>query len=269
MHVESGPARYDRNYFLAFFVLCVGMGGYFYYDHVIGYPAKNRAEAGKQLALQFGKDKVPADLNELPEAPTVEDFNALRKSAPTRPEQVRDKLGEPFATVREADQVIEYYVSAYGMGRVPINRGQLDVAGMNWITWHKSKDEIEFQFYCAIFAWVIGLYILWRVYRAATLRAVIDDEGMTYGGRRIRFEDMKRLCDYSRKGWVDLYYQFGNQERRQRIDDQKIRKFHEIIDALCAAKGFEDPRAAAEEPEDEEAPAEPSETGADDTDKTT
>ena len=124
------------------------------------------------------------------------------------------------------------------------------------MTWNKSKDEIQLQLYCALVAFAFGLYMLTRVYKAATLRVVIDDDGMTYGKRRIAFADMVRLCDYSRKGWVDLYYRFGSQERKLRIDNQKVRKFNEIIDTLCEAQGFEDPRAAAA-PAEAPAAAEP------------
>jgi len=242
MRLESGPAAYDRNYYIVFLLCCVGLGGYFLYDYKIGYPGKNRSVGRQELGkLGFEAAEIETALRA---GLTNTAFEGLAKSRPVLPEEVHQKLGQPTKVVREGEETVEYFASAYGIGRVSIVGGQ--VRDMRWTTWYKSKDEIRLQLWCALGALVFALYAAFRVYRAATLRAVIDAEGMTYGGRRIRFEDMKRLCDYSRKGWVDLYYQDGSRERRLRIDNQKIRKFHEIIDALCAAKGFEDPRPAAE-----------------------
>jgi hypothetical protein len=256
MRLESGPAAYDRNYYLIFLGLCLALGAYFYYDYTIGYPNKNLEEARRRLALLPGGHDVP---DEFSQTPTKSTFEALKESQPTTPAAVRQTLGEPFAVNQEADRTFEYYVSAYGIGEVPIVRGQVDWARMTWTTWSKTAEEIKIQLYCALIAFAIGLYVLYRVYKATTLRVVIDDEGMTYAGRRIPFDSMTRLCDYSRKGWVDLYYQHGGQQRKLRIDNQKVRKFDGIINALCEVKGFEDPRKADEE-EAESAAAEPTAT---------
>jgi len=66
----------------------------------------------------------------------------------------------------------------------------------------------------------------------------IDDEGMVYDGQRIAFADMVSLRDYSPKGWIDLYYRVGEREKRLRLDNEKVLRFDEIVDALCKAKGF-------------------------------
>jgi hypothetical protein len=256
MRLESGPAAYDRNYYLIFLLLCIALGAYFYYDYMIGYPKKNLEAAKKQLAPLVGLDVDPKTLSETPSKPT---FEELKKSAPTDLAAVHDKLGKPFERKEFGDgSVVEYFASTYGMAIVPSVNGRVNPKQMDWTTWSKTKEEIRIQLYCALIAFAVGLYVLYRVYKAITLRAVIDEEGMTYGGRRISFDDMKRLCDYNRKGWVDLYYQRGPQERRLRIDNQKIRKFDEVIDTLCEAKGFEDPRQADEQAE----PAGPADAGA-------
>ncbi len=245
MRLESGPAAYDRNYYLIFLVLCVALGGYFYYDYTIGYPNKNLAAAKKQLAPLVGPDVDPKTLGE---TPTKTMFEELVAQQPTDLATVQDKLGKPFERKDFGDgSVVEYFASTYGMATVPSVAGRVNAAQMAWTTWAKTQEEIKIQLYCALIAFAIGLYVLYRVYRAATLRVVIDDEGMVYAGRRIPFDDMTRLCDYSRKGWVDLHYQHGSQQRKLRIDNQKVRKFDEIIDALCKARGFEDPRQADEE----------------------
>lgn len=265
MRLESGPAAYDRNYHLIILVGCLALAAYFYYDYTIGYVKKNLAEARKQFMAHGWSD---VDLATLKPTPTKPNFDALVESQPTELAQVHEKLGEPFKREDSGSGIpVEYFASTYGMVTVPTFKGRIDPARMKWTLWAKSKDEIRMQLYCAIFALVVALYFLYRTYRAATLRAVIDDDGMTYGGQRIPFDDMARLCDYSRKGWVDLYYQRGPQERRLRIDNQKIRRFDEIIDTLCEVKGFPDPRPAAAQPEAAESP-EPTTTDDSDADRT-
>jgi hypothetical protein len=264
MRLESGPAAYDRNYYLIFLLLCVCMGAYFLYDYQIGYPKKNMEAARKALTPLNGAENIPQTL---PEIPTRSELEALVSQQPTDPADVHQVLGQPLFTKpgERPGEKLEYFVSAYGMARVPVVYGRADIKQVHWMPWDKSKDDIRMQLYCAVIAFVIGLFVLRRVYKAATLRALIDDEGMTYGGRRIPFENMLRLCDYNRKGWVDLYYKHGPQERKLRIDNQKVRKFDEIIDTLCAAKGLEDPRTAAEEAQQSAAADAPGSAELDDT----
>lgn len=247
MKLESGPAAYDRNYYLMFLILCIALGGYFYYDYAIGYLNKNREKAREVLTpLMGGAENIPETF---PASPTKPEFEALFESKPTDPQAIYDKLGQPLVKKPTEDgKTINYFVSDYGMVRLAVVGGQIDPkTSIVWTPWYKSKEEIRLQLYCALICFAVALYVLTRVFRAATLRAVIDDEGMTYGGRRILFENMTRLCDYSKKGWVDLYHKLGAEERKLRIDNQKIRKFDEIINTICEVKGFEDPRKIADQ----------------------
>ncbi|MBU0637577.1 MAG: hypothetical protein KKB50_01830 [Planctomycetes bacterium] len=286
MQLESGPAAYDRNYNLVIMLVGVFLGAYFLYDYHIGYPKKNLEAARKALAPLLGVENVPQTLSETPTQPEtqarVAELSELAKSKPINADDVRQAFGQPLFTMPDEDGsgTLEHFVSAYGIARVPIVRGRVDPKQIYWMPWEKSKEEIRLQLYCALVAFAFALYMFTRVYRAAALRVVIDDQGMTYAKRRIPFENMVRLCDYSRKGWVDLYYKHGPQERKLRIDNQKVRKFDEIIDTLCQGKGFEDPRKAAEEAEATAAPepapeapestdpAETAETDATDADRT-
>jgi hypothetical protein len=253
MRLESGPAAYDRNYNLVILLVGVFLGAYFLYDYYIGYPKKNLEAATKALTPLLGAENVPKSLSDNPTQPDVEALkNKLAELSKTRviePADVHQALGQPLVGIRSKDgnETLEYFVSKYGRAQVSVVRNRVDPEQIHWMPWDKSKDEIRLQLYCALIAFAFSLFMLRRVYKAATLRVAIDDEGMTYAKRRIPFESMVRLCDYSRKGWVDLYYQLGSQERRLRIDNQKVRKFDEIIDVLCEAKGFEDPRRTAEE----------------------
>jgi hypothetical protein len=78
---------------------------------------------------------------------------------------------------------------------------------------------------------------------------------MSYGGRLIPWDSMTALRDYSPKGWVDLYHTAQGRERKLRLDNQRVRRFDEIVEAICARKGFADPvraYAAAQAREAEE-----------------
>ncbi len=249
MRLESGPAAYDRNYYLAFLALCLALGGYFFYDYAKGYRNKNLEKARETLIpLAQTANVTPGQIEQAiaREQPTLPEFKAALEGAQSL-EDITAKVGQPMFQRPDGDKTVYYFVSAYGMGVVTARKGEVLANESGWSTWFKSKDEIQLQLYMGLICMVVALYALRGVYRAATLRAVIDDEGMTYGGVHIPFEKMKRLCDYSPKGWVDLYYEADDgQERRLRIDNQKIRKFDEIIETLCQIKGFEDPRKAAE-----------------------
>jgi hypothetical protein len=155
---------------------------------------------------------------------------------------------------------VKYFFSDYGMATITVRSGIVQpLTSANWTKWEHDKGDIEGQFYWGIGAGIIGLFIAYRTLRAAALRVVIDDSGMTYGSTRIPFSAMRKLTEYKKKGLCSLYYEGpGEQERRLRLDSYKVAKFEELIDALCAAKGFPNPRPPVEtENEPEEKPEAP------------
>ena len=243
MRLESGPAAYDRNYNLVVMLLGLSLGGYFYYDHIIGYPHKNHEAAVRHLTPLIGAERIP---EKLPEIPSEDEYKAWAATEPSKVENIPAAWGQPLFESPEAGGVLKCYASAYGMVRVPIIGNYVDFKKAAWVTWEKSKDDIQMQLYCAIAGLVFGLFFLWRGIKAASLKVIIDEEGLKYGGRRVAFAEMTKLTNYSKKGWVDLFYNQGGPERKIRFDNQKVRKFDEIIDALCSAKGFADPRKAVE-----------------------
>jgi hypothetical protein len=252
MRTESGPALMDRAYWSIFTLVCFFLAGYFFYDGKWGYPNKNRADAARALTPQFG---VSFDENELGHSPTESDVEALKAGGQLKAQDVHAALGQPVHSKREGPrQTVEYFASLYGYVTVSLRDGSVTADGISkWKPWSHSKEEIDNQ----IRLWMppallIGLYAAFRAYRANTLRVVIDDEGMSYANRRIPFDAMTSLRDYNRKGWVDLYYRAAAGQRRLRIDNQKIAKFAEIVEAVCQAKGFENPIAAYERKLEEE-----------------
>lgn len=253
IQLESGPARIDKLYWLVVGLAFLAFSLWFLYDGLYGYPAKNAEKAREQLATLVESPEAM----KLGETPTEEDYQRLVKMAPTRREQVEEVLGKerlPVRELRDGSRRMEYFASKYGMAMVPITEGgMVDARAMDWRTWYKGKSEVQQQFYWAIIPGVLSLYFFYRALKAARLRAVLDEEGMTYGGQRIAYADMTALRDYNRKGWVDLYYRKNGGERKLRIDNQKIAKFDEITALLSEKKGWENPVQAAEEDEIEDA----------------
>lgn len=248
MELQSGPASTDRNYWVFVALLCIGFAAYFVYDGARGWPEENRKKALAQL------EQINAELPELGETPTQEIFHDLRSSGETDPASVRQVLGEPAFEEHAGGRIVERYVSLYGMATIVLRNGRVEWNESQWTLWNKTKAAIDAQFYWACIPGLIGLYGAFRAYQAATLRVTIDEEGMIYAGRRIAFADMVSLRDYSKKGWVDLYYKgAGGQETKRRLDNQKVDKFEEIIEIVCQVKGFENPLNVAE---DDEAPSE-------------
>jgi hypothetical protein len=236
--LESGPAKFDRNYWLVVCVVFVAVAAYFFYDGAAGYRNKNIAAAERHLlSLVDG----PVEFGEIPSKKDYEDMLAAR---PESVAEVHKLLGQPVQPRPGVADGAELFISAYGMATVPIRNGRVDLAQSSWDAWGKSKEDIRDQYYWGLAVLIGAMYFLVRAVRAATLRATIDEEGLTYGGRRIVFADMKDLRDYNRKGWVDLYYQDGEREQRLRIDNQKIAKFEEIVALLCQRKGFDNPLTA-------------------------
>lgn len=238
MKLESGPAKTDALWQLGRAILFLAFAGYFVYDGATGYPNRNRAKAEQELQGRPFNGQVKFDT--LTEVPDRTDFDKLRREHPATIslEQVRKALGAPAF----ADKSAEYFISRYGLVQVPVPVPGNDVKtnDMIWKVWAKTKDEVQQQFYWAIIPAIPGLWFLWRLIKAATLRVTIDDEGMTYGGQRIAFADMVSLRDYSPKGWIDLYYKVAgaSEERKLRLDNEKVLLFDDIVAAICEARHF-------------------------------
>lgn len=232
--LESGPARTDALWHLARAVLFVGFGLYCIYDGTTGYPNRNRAEALKRL-------QDPNTFNgqvrweQLGDVPDLADWERVVKSAPKTRADVLQRLGlEPTITIAGDD----YFISRTGYVRLSGKSDRVSVSTRDWVSWYKTRGEIRTQFVMAAICAVPGLYFIVRLIRAVTLRVVIDEDGMTYAGRRIPFADMISLRDYNKKGWIDLYYRADGKETRLRLDNEKVARFDEIVEAICQAKGF-------------------------------
>lgn len=239
MRLESGPAARERNWWLISTIACVAFSLYFLYDHKIGWPDANRADAKKHFA-PLVPDFEPG------ESPTDADLKALADPQAKTPEDVHAKLGEPMHRSREGNELIERYASIYGYAEIRYRFGRVVPESLKkWNNWAHSKEQIDSQLWWALVPGLFAIYTLCRFIQAATLRVVIDDDGMKYGKQNVPFAKMTDLSDYSPKGWVDLYHTARGAERRLRLDNQKIAKYDEIVETICQAKGFKNPVKAA------------------------
>ncbi len=232
MRIESGPAKADRNWQLVRAVLFFGFAAWFVYDGAVHWPAKTRAEAEKRLAGEPFRGRVA--YAGLDDRPTEADLKRLPAGEPTAREKLYEVLGQPELR----DGADEYFVGRYGFIKATVRGGLVTRTDLTWTKWYKSRAEMVGQFYWAVPPALIGLYFLWRLYKAVTLRVVVDDEGIDYGGQRIAYAEMVSLRDYNPKGWIDLYYRAGDRERKLRLDNEKVALFDEIVAAICEAKGF-------------------------------
>lgn len=237
MRLESGPASAERNWQLVRVIIFLGFAAWFVYDGAVRYPHKNRVAAEQKLQAEPFKGQIRFD--ELGEGPGEDDLERLQTTLRTR-EQVHELLGQPtFPKPGETRGEIEYFVGRYGFIAVPLPGGRTSAANPPyWQEWDKTRAEIRGQFYWALVPLLPGLWFLWKLYKAVTLRVVIDDEGMVYDGRRIGWGQMTALRDYNPKGWIDLYYREDDAERRLRLDNEKVRRFDEIVAEISREKGF-------------------------------
>ena len=246
--LESGPAKTDRLYWLIVGLIFLGYAGWCVYDGAVRYYQHNRADAEKYLQRWTS---LPVDFSR---RFTEDDFNRVKASDPTR-ELIHQEFGPPLPPKKQdlAPPDAERFASIFGVVTVPLARtGRIIPQEMNWQKWKHRPDDIRMQYYMAVGVGLIALLLLYRAYKAARLHAVIDEEGMTYGGKRIAFADMVSLRDYNPKGWVDLYYRTDAGEKKLRIDNQKIARFDEIAELICQKRGFQNPIQTSDEAQDED-----------------
>ncbi len=263
--IESGPAAGDRNFFALVVLIGLGMCGWFLYDWQIGWPSKNEKAAAEQLVPLTGADPeevkaLVADLDPEPTEPTFESVEErvrerARLGEPFPVSELYEALGTPIYTKPAPEPELEgsryvYFASQTGYATVVVSRdavrlrkdrsGVFEPYTMNWSTWYKSRAEVEQQKWWSLIPLAFALYFAYKLYLAMTLRVVLDERGLQYRNQLIPYEAMKDLRDYSPKGWIDLYYQDGGAERKLRLDNQKFRRFDEVVHGICEQKGFRD-----------------------------
>lgn len=238
MRLESGAPRSSKTYWAAIIVVMLGVTAWFAYDWRSGYAKKNLKTAHKIL-MDLGL-LGESDAPELEAEFTNRDFRELVAAKPTSPSQVRSRFGEPFKVSSDTSgNAVEHYVSRYGMITVVTTSGR--ITNISWTTWYKGKDEIDAQLFWACVPALAAFFAVFKMFRTMSLRVTLDDSGMTYGGLRISYADMTALTGYNAKGWVDLNHRAGGNEKKLRLDNQRVDKYKEIIRAICEKAELECP----------------------------
>ena len=252
MPIESGPTgeRKVRSTLLFLMVLIFGL--WFAYDGWVGYPGENYRENLEQLPADqresVSKLRVYDTVNEASSLSA----NQLVSKFRGQPDTVRSKLEALFGGPPsfESKDTIYFFGPAYRVVIPTDFNSTTDRKVMGRAT-EKSATDILFQKILAVGLLIFAAYLLFFVLRVRGTRLILNEAGLQYrGARPISWEAMRELdiTNFSRKGRVDLVYDDNGSQRRLRLDEYHLEKFDEVIDELCARKGFENPLPTTEEP---------------------
>ncbi|MBX3395125.1 MAG: hypothetical protein KF841_07120 [Phycisphaerae bacterium] len=247
MHIESGPKteRLVRNGL--FFLMVAGFGAAFLYDGYKGYEKANFEEHLKAIDPQdrdaASRAVVYSRINSSREKEISQEITTItsKLSASAQRDAMIAAFGGPPSF--ESSDEIYYFGPDY---RIKFTvRGGMLYEPVGKTTGHKMTDLISQR----IIGWVlaaVGVVTSVFLIRIMLTHCRVDDTGMTYRFvGHVKWEDMKSLesTRFIKKGWVDLVWADGGAERRVRLDEYHLKRFPEIIAAICKKKGFDDPVA--------------------------
>jgi hypothetical protein len=242
MRIESGPTGERKIRTVLLLIMVAGFSGWFAYDGYVGYPAKNRAEHLQQLPTPEEREKArnapiypSVTAGSVPQA--IKALNKMGKAA--QMEALREVFGGPPSY--ENAEALFYFGPTYRI-MIPVKGGRLSTPQGS--PSEKNDSTIASQKVLAFALAILSVYCLWLFIRVVRTQLVLDDGGLSYQGRGpIRWDDMRAMdiSSFSKKGWVDLTYDDHGTERKLRLDEYHLAKFDEVIDELCARKGFENP----------------------------
>jgi hypothetical protein len=154
--------------------------------------------------------------------------------------KVRLELGRPA----EMEPKSLWYVGPASYARIPIDDGMIAETPTVKMSTEYTENDIWLQKVIAVILGIVTVVFLVHLFRVVTTKAVVDEQGVKLNGRQITWAAMQRLetDEYKDKGWVDLVYQGTNgREETVRIDSYHYDKFDEMINAICAKKGWVSP----------------------------
>ena len=231
----STNARILRSVITAGVVTVFGV--WFLYDGYVGYPRENIVKAIESL------NPVPDELPRIDAGVTkklAEELagELLERRLPR--EFVYERLGQP-AWLNEAGDDARYFGPG-GMLGISFKGDAVEDLFFN----PGVKDEIELMWQKILGSGMlpIGIILILQALRVLTMKFVIDDNGLTLGGRRtIPFDAMTGLDadKLRRRGYIDLQYSVNGQSKQARLDDYVIRDHRAIITEICARRGFQNP----------------------------
>lgn len=252
MPIESGPTGERKVRTSLLFLMVLVFGLWFAYDGWIGYPSENYRENLEQLPSDQRESirelRIYATVNEA----STSSANHLIKKYPRDPAGARSKIEALFGGPPsfETKDTIYYFGPAYRVIIPSDFKSATDRKAMGRAT-EKSATDILFQKILGVGLVVFAGYLLYFVLRVRGTRLVLNETGLQYrGAGPISWEAMRELdiSNFSRKGHVDLVYDDNGSQRTLRLDEYHLEKFDEVIDEICARKGFENPLPTTEEP---------------------
>jgi hypothetical protein len=109
-----------------------------------------------------------------------------------------------------------------------------------------SQSSILLQKSIAVGLGAVSLAALAFLVHVMRQRFVLDDSGLTMGRRHVPWDQMQalRTDQYPKRGWVDLVL---SDTRKVRLDSYKIDQFDQIVEQICARKGFASPFPPAQD----------------------
>ncbi|HKQ48629.1 MAG TPA: hypothetical protein VJZ71_11210 [Phycisphaerae bacterium] len=252
MPIESGPTGERKVRSSLLFLMVLVFGFWFAYDGWIGYPGENYRENLEQLPADRGEANKDIRVYKTVNEESSLAANQLTKKYRGRPETIRSKLESLFGGPPsfETKDTMYYFGPAYRV-TIPLDATRSDDQKVVGRATEKSATDILFQKGLGIGLLIFAAYLLVFVLRVRGTRLVLNEAGLQYCGRGpISWEAMRELdiSKFSRKGHVDLVYDDNGSPRRLRLDEYHLEKFDEVIDEICARKGFENPLPTTEEP---------------------
>lgn len=246
MPIESGPTKERVVRTLLQFVLIAFFAAWFAYDGWIGYPKRNlrdhldvtRAEAAEPLTEEDIRPLIYDTVSE----DRVAAANEAMKAGSA--DQIREALTKVFGAPPsfETDQAWFYFGATLRL-IIPMADG-LPTGKVMQRSTPESAASIATQKGLAVGLAVAAVGLGFFLARVARTRLVLDEAGLAYNQRPVIPWDAMRSLDtsrFNRKGQVDLIYDDGGAERRLRLDEYHLARFEEIVDELCARKGFANP----------------------------
>ncbi len=106
-----------------------------------------------------------------------------------------------------------------------------------------TESDIFMQKVLATGLTLISLFMAFKFYQVVTLRAVLDDTGLTINRKHVPWDAMTglKVDEYVAKGWVDLICRTNGDSRPLRLDSYHINHFKGIVLAICERKDFVPP----------------------------
>lgn len=227
--------------------MCAVFSAYFAYDGYIGYPNLNLKWARSALASIKGMPEA-RDLRSNPKV-LVSELRKLEvdvKLEKVTVESLTALFGPP--TFLSGEDCCYIGPATYAWFKIADGKVvKIEAIATNA---EKSESDITGQKWFAVLTGVIAVIALVHLVRIWRARWILDDNGLTAGGRLIPWDAMDSLVtkDYQRKGWLDLVHVQNGRKASVRLDSFHIDRFDDIVLAICERKGFASPlKPAAEE----------------------